>query len=149
MTIMLLRLLCMNKRKIYIVLCILSVSLGGGIYIIFRPNTYVSEIFVSIFPLPQNTIDFFSYFNCNFVKYYFPDYLWAFSLVCGFNTIFSSHKKIFHCAIAVLLMGILCEILQLSGIVTGTGDLIDVLMYLTAVCSVVLIEKIFLKGVKK
>lgn len=149
----------MNKRRFYAFLSVASLSLGGVIYILFRPATYIAKAFIKVFPFVSKISGVLSLSNCTFLKYYFPDYLWAFSLFCCFNAVGKSTKTMKYRACAVFLMGALWEMLQYSHIISGTGDLIDVFMYITAVLSVVLLdaiyrriissEKIKLKGVKK
>lgn len=149
----------MKKRRFYAFLSAASLSLGGVIYILFRPATYIAKAFIKVFPFISKISGVLFLSNCTFLKYYFPDYLWAFSLLCCFNAVSKSTKTMVYRACAVFLMGALWEILQYFHIISGTGDLIDVFMYITAVLSVVLLddiygriissEKIKLKGVKK
>lgn len=139
----------MIKRTFYVLFCILSLGFGGLIYVLFRPNAIVSEIVTSLFPFFESLSKTVQDFNCIFIKYYFPDYLWAFSLICGLNAIFNSSKKIHTNALVVLLLGFLWETGQIFDIFSGTGDIIDILMYLAAVVTVVSVEKTYQKGVKK
>lgn len=131
----------MRKRSFYVLLCILSLGFGGLIYVFFRPNTIVSGTAVSIFPFLEGLRKAYQDVNCDFIKYYFPDFLWAFSLFCGLNAIFNSHEKTRTNAIIVLFLGIGWEIGQHFEIFTGTGDLLDILTYSAAVITVVFVEK--------
>ena len=85
----------MKKRYFYILLCVISLCIGGGLYIIFRPNTYVAEFARGLFPSASTIFSSLEEINCDFIKYYFPDLIWAFSLNCGLNAIFNSKKSIF------------------------------------------------------
>lgn len=130
----------MKKRWFYGLLSVMSLSAGGLIYILFRPTTYIAKPFMKFFPFISDISGLLSLSNCTFLKYYFPDYLWAFSLFCCFNTVSTSKKSMLYRACAVVLIGALWETLQYFHIISGTGDLIDVFMYLTAVLTVVLLD---------
>lgn len=132
----------MNKRRFYAFLSVASLSCGAIIYILFRPTTYIAKAFIKVFPFISEINGLLSLSNCTFLKYYFPDYLWAFSLLCCLNAVGKQAKTMLYRACAVFLMGALWEIFQYSHIISGTGDLIDVFMYLAAVLSVVLLDGI-------
>lgn len=123
----------MKKRFLHIALCVISLCIGGCIYVFFRPNTYISEFIRSISPI---TINFFSNTeipNINFLKYYLSDLLWSFSLYCGLNALFTTKKNLLTNGFLVLLLGALWELAQHKNIIPGTGDLIDILMYVVGI----------------
>lgn len=133
----------MNRRLFYGALSILSLVLGGIIYIFGRPSSYIAEFFTSFFTTKPITHPFFQ--NCDFIKYYFTDYLWAFSMFCALNTIPTAKNSLTFRGLVVILIGIVWEFLQFIGTVSGTGDIVDIIMYITAVLSVVLLDKILKK----
>ncbi len=139
----------MKKRFFYIILCSLSLCAGGFIYIIFRPDTIVTHTIHGFFPFLENASNSYSNSVPDFFKYYFPDFLWAFSFFCGLNAIFDSPKTLYKNCLAVLALGVFWELGQFLGLFSGTGDLADVLMYLVAVIAVVFVEKIHQKGAQK
>lgn len=123
----------MKNRVVYFMLCAISLAAGAIIYIVFRPNTYVSECVRNFIPVTQTFFSGFADTKFDFLKYYFSDFLWAFSFNCGLNVIFPEPKKVIVNGIIVCLAGVFWEIAQVIGIVSGTGDVIDSLMYFLAV----------------
>lgn len=122
-------------------------SIGGIIYIICRPTTYIAEFFKKIFCFTVVFCKIEPFINCDFIKYYFTDYLWSFSMMCCFTAVQPNTRMHYH-GFAVVLMGVLWEIFQYSHIISGTGDVKDIFMYIAAVFTVVLLEKIS-KGARK
>lgn len=123
----------MKKRFVYFLLCAVSLVCGSILYIIFRPDSYVAIYVRNVVPILQTVFENINGTDVDFFKYYFPDFLWAFSFNCGLNVIFHEPKKAIINGIVVSLVGILWELAQKTGIVSGTGDIIDVLMYILAV----------------
>lgn len=74
-----------------------------------------------------------SWLDCGFLKYYLPDYLWGVALACGLHAIFNPKaKESLICTVVVVLLGALYEVLQWFGIISGTGDIVDVVLYALA-----------------
>lgn len=123
----------MNKRTIYISLCIFSLCLGGIIYITLKPSSYISIFIQEIIPLSTNLIYEYETTSLNFIKYYFPDFLWSFSLYCALSIISNTNKMLLINGFIVFVIGVSWEFCQKAGIVPGTGDCIDIIMYLLSV----------------
>ena len=122
----------MSKRGLNILLGAASLTLGGLLYILFRENSYIAS-FVNGFTLVSKIRQIFRFCACDFLKYYFPDFLWGFSLCCGLMAIYVPAKRgMVICGLAAFLFGCLWELAQYLGIVSGTGDALDMIMYLTA-----------------
>lgn len=133
----------MSKQFLNLVLCCLSILLGGIIYVALRTNTHVSIFIYSLFDI-RPVIITSPLFNNHFLKYYFPDFLWAFSLNCGLLSIFNhTTRNIILAGIVAFLCGFSWEILQYIKIISGTGDWIDILLYLSACAIAVTINIIF------
>lgn len=133
----------MSKRLSNAVLCCTALMFGGALYVLFRQTTYVAGLFNSITFIGK-LCDYFSEFSCDFIRFYLPDFLWGFALCCGLLSIFSPSKTtLTGCAITTFLCGCTWEILQYYSIISGTGDLKDITMYLLAVILAVIIN---LKG---
>ena len=99
---------------------------------LFRKNTYISLLFSEGIVL-KKIADIASTFENDFLKFYVPDFLWGFSLCFGLFLIFEPKLKgTFLCCITSFLYGTLWEILQMVGKLSGTGDYVDILMYLMA-----------------
>lgn len=136
----------MSKRWRNILLCMGSLLLGTALYILFRKNTWVAHLF--------DGIGFVCRMRCvvqsvsgNWLRYYVPDLLWAFSLSCGIQAICESkQKEIPVCAALAFACGTVWEVLQWTNLVSGTGDFWDILMYLTGSVLSILIN---IKGEKQ
>lgn len=118
------------KLNVYYAVAIISLLLGLICYLFFREKTYVSEIFDSILNL-KSIRSSFKFLENDFLKFYFPDYLWAVSFSCCLHIIFK--PKIVGsiiCTAVISLFGIVFELLQLIGIINGTGDIFDVCLYI-------------------
>lgn len=145
--------MCMlrNKRKTVFFCCIAIISLLMGllIYLVYRENTYIAKYVSNLINL--NLLDaIFLPFENNFLKYYFVDFLWAFSFCCG---LYAIYKPMIVGSIgltfAVFLFGSAYEFLQYIGIINGTGDIADIILYLLAALAVNLINFIIIKKEEK
>lgn len=122
----------MRRRKKYVLLGVVSLVLGAMIYIVFRENSYIGITFNSI-SMIQEIRRVLDGFSCGFLKFYLPDFLWGFSLCCNLLAVYIPKRN--GCIICVgiaFLCGCVWEWMQYKGIVSGTGDINDVLMYLLA-----------------
>ena len=138
----------MSNKKINIITSIASLFLGGAIYILYRENCYVSNFVEGFIPL-SFVRDAFNPFECDFIKYYLIDFLWASSLATALSTLFDSKRCIFLTALFVFLLGFVWELLQFFNIISGTGDIADIFMYLTAGLTAVIINFPKIKGEQK
>ena len=121
-----------KKTKLLYFPAVVSLIVGLMIYIIFRENTYISKIF-------ENYMDFSYLRHCaralesNFLKYYFPDFLWALSLDFWMHIIVSPKSRgSLACSAVSGGFGVFYEVLQYTGVVAGTFDYADIVMYLSA-----------------
>lgn len=122
----------MSKRKKNMLFCLTSLAVGFLLYGIFRENTYVGGIFNRIEKM--DTIRQIYFFQVSdLYKYYLPDFLWGFSLGCGLIAIYNPKiTGVIICACFSLIYGCIWEFLQKTGVLSGTGDIHDVIMYLLA-----------------
>lgn len=130
----------MSKRSLNSLLCILSLLLGFVLYVILRPNTYISMVF------DGDTVDYLRNllkpYSFGFFKYYFPDFLWGFALALGFVAIFEPRgRETIACVTCALVCGTAWESFQYLGIVSGTGDVWDIVMYLVSSIITFIINK--------
>ena len=132
----------MKKKTFNIFLSLLSLSIGGFIYISTRPDSYVSVVAESVISL-DNIRACFSFLDIELIKYYLPDFLWSLSLTCA---LFAINKSTVQVTSIAVICGVLWEVSQATGLISGTADILDILMYLTAIIVAVLINK---KGVFK
>lgn len=121
----------MFKRMKYVIFMTITLLLGLVIYTLFRPSTYISQAVTSVIPV-MKVQAFLSNYDCTFLRYYFIDLIWAFSLCCGLVSIFGTGiKDKAVCFVLTFLSGTAWEVGQYFGLISGTGDYLDVLMYLT------------------
>ncbi len=131
----------MSNRGKNTIISIASLLLGGASYIVFRENTYVAEFF-DVFSFVTPIRESLSIFSCDFTNYYLQDFLWGLSLSCGIIAIYKPDRKgIFLSAFTAFICGCIWELVQYIGVVKGTGDFLDVLMYLSASLMSVLVNK--------
>ncbi len=124
----------MSRRTFNMIMGAVSICIGGIIYIIFRPNAYIS-LWIGLGDIFKNEIITW----IKPISFFLPDFLWAFSLCCFLNALFEK-RDTYLCAIVTFLIGTAWEILQRLGILNGTGDFFDILMYLSALVLVTVIN---------
>ena len=121
-----------NKMMWFWTIGIFSLVLGSLIYLVFRDNAIVTtkiSQFVDLEPLRN----MFSWAECDFLKFYLVDFLWALSLSCGLHIIFKPNLKVsIICSAIVIALGTAFELLQLFNVINGTGDVWDVISYILA-----------------
>lgn len=120
----------MSKRMMNLFLGLLSLCIGFILYLLFRENTLISRLFAQMTAL-SHIRSYFEMFSCDFLKYYFPDFLWAFSLSCLLEALCArTVKGTVICCFTAIACGSIWEILQWLCILNGTGDCLDIIMYL-------------------
>ena len=107
----------------------MALLVGGGVYLILREGTVMHDVlaFLSFSP---SALSQKAFWGGDFCRYYLPDALWAYSLqfaLCG--GMFPQ-----KCGTAVMVAvttvcGAGFEMLQQYGILRGTADIVDVLLY--------------------
>ena len=109
-----------------------SLMLGAAVYALFRPTSIVGQFFAKHLDFANLQMWLCPYAPA-FVQFYLQDFLWGFGLSCGLQTIFLPDKwgRGISCLVAIAC-GVLWELLQTFGIVGGTGDWLDILMYFLA-----------------
>lgn len=131
-----------KKKTINLILSFSSLLIGSLNYIIYRPYSYISEFSES--QVTKTIRNLLYNEHILFFSYYISDFLWALSFCLILCCILRASQS----AAIVLIFGVLWETMQLFGFFSGTGDIIDVLMYLAAVITSVIIN-IYLKETKK
>lgn len=111
--------------------CNATVSLGLGlaVYWLFREKTFLHLPFCGV-----GVFSGVSFLGDTWLRYYFPDFLWGYALTMGLYILYPprSGKRSIGPATAAALTGMAYELLQLAGVFSGTGDVLDVLLYLYA-----------------
>lgn len=121
-----------RNSGIFIILGTFSLVAGLLIYLIFRSGALITVILSKYIQLSYLKKSLY-FFDNGFIKYYLPDYLWALSLSCYLQLLFPQNiKSSVLCTCSVLCLGVTYEILQYANFVKGTGDIIDMLLYMLA-----------------
>ena len=113
---------------------VIALLLGTLLYILFRENAYFSIWVSDLVPL-DGVRSAFSFADCGFLKYYLADYLWALSLASWLTLILEKIWAKYYCFAAFCItscFGGVFELLQYSDLISGTGDPLDLVLYLSA-----------------
>lgn len=141
----------MKNRFVFLTLSFISLLSGALIYIFFRSGTYI-HLFIEEY-FASKTVRFVEKNNSfiDFLRYYFIDFLWCFSFSCTLSSV--SHKFNVFNTITISLfsvfLGVLFELLQNSGCISGTFDYFDILMYVIAGICHAFINIIFYKALSR
>ena len=129
----------MKKRFFWLMCAAIALIIGAILYGLYRQDTYVGKIVGIALGKPLQVNSAFS--AC--MAYYLPDFLWMFALVCSLLTVMLPRGKhmLFWCLFAFLL-GTLWELLQLWGVVPGTADVHDVILYSMAAITAAIISSL-------
>lgn len=122
----------------------ISLLLGFCIYIFMREKTYLHRFF----SVPFESIFCKSrFFGDTFIRYYLPDFFWEYSLCFTLYFFFPpiSKKVSLFPALFSFLFGVIYETAQFFDFLPGTGDAVDVLLYLLAAVAVYGIISIYTK----
>lgn len=114
----------MSERRWNIFFCMLALALGGCCYVFFRGNSHIAILVRRIVELES-----VSWKGFQILSWYLPDFLWGFALACGLVVIYGCERSL-GCATVAFVCGCLWELMQFANVVSGTGDVLDVLMYL-------------------
>ena len=128
----------MTKRKLAFSLSLFCMSLGGGIYILFRDDSLILFQWarhLGMFPLVQWSRTLVEGVEpSNWMLYSLPDGLWLLSLMVFLSAVWNfeqSRRCAFYLALAPL-MALAYEGGQALGCLSGTFDIWDVFAYLSA-----------------
>lgn len=117
----------------YITNTIAPIILGIAIYLIIKPNAYISYIIYKYLPFqlsislsPRNIITIF-------IHNYLCDILWAyaFMMTLCFTSAYQCTLR-FHTVIACIIFELFIEILQYFHIISGTFDFMDIIWEILA-----------------
>lgn len=107
---------------------------------LFTQGTYIHTLINVLFQNKTENL-FPVVYDSSHLRFYLADFLWAFSLTALLNALYlpNTKGKIFIC-LTVCIVGILWESLQFCSIAPGTGDSVDVLVYILAALAVTIIK---------
>ena len=111
----------MNKRLLYFLLSILCLIIGVGVYYFFKKDVLVYEAFIGI--KKMNT-EGYSFAN------WLPDLCWEISFLFMLSAVWGNWRLVPNSIKIVTLSLIIgTELLQMQGLLHGTGDIKDILVY--------------------
>ena len=105
-------------------------------------SIYTLLIGVLIYYLYQKQILVKNNIIASFIRNYIPDILWTISFY-SVSTIFLKEitkNYIIYTAIHIIIIGIFFELLQFTGVVIGTFDFFDIIIYIISAIVASLIE---------
>ena len=116
-----------RRRVFWLVNTLLPLLFGLFIYILYRPDTYISSVFLRILNtsgIPSEQLSARS----AFLRFYLCDILWAYALTFTISFLLGQLKKelFLTAAICVAFEGMI-EFMQKWQIIRGTFDWIDLL----------------------
>ena len=129
----------MSKRWINGAISVVAIIVGCVIYVFLRSGTWIAKIFDSI-PVVMRGKVLFDGYPLKFLRYYFPDFLWGLSLATALYAV-NAQGNLYFSAVLAICCGGLWEMLQFFGVVSGTGDLLDLALYILAGISAYLINQ--------
>lgn len=120
------------KRWVNVMITVLALTVGGLMYVVLREKSYLANIFAGS-PLLAFLRAVFSGNGWRMASCYLPDFLWSLALTCALIALFQPSKAgCSYCALVGMLCGLIWEVLQTLRIVSGTGDIWDILAYSSA-----------------
>ena len=125
----------MKKRLILLGGSLTALLAGALDYGLFRQDTYIGRLVAQLLNIGEIG------FVCGFLAWYLPDYLWMLALSLAIFAVTEPRKKDLPVWAAVLaLYGSGWELAQHIDLVSGTADWLDIIMYIMAVGSAVMIK---------
>lgn len=136
----------MQLRKKFLFGCLhilFPLLLGLALYLCFRPDTYISQLFYQVLGLSPVSVTRLPGWLLAFLQNFACDMLWAYALTCCVYLIWGGR---------LLPVGLLCvgfsaamELLQYFGVISGTFDFWDILLQSCATALAALSIKAFFK----
>ena len=127
-----------DRKRVFDVVfnIIIPLFIGFIIYCAVNKNTYISGIINT--PI---SIDVKGVFGL-FIKCWLCDMLWSYAFVFALSYALSAFRHaVLLAAIISFCIGVVLELLQLFGLITGTFDILDITFELAAVLTAVGIKK--------
>ncbi len=119
----------MNKRIYYFLLAILLLVVGVLVYYYFKKDTLVYESYLGIHKAAP-AADTAGNKAASAAANWLPDLLWEISFLFMLTAVWGSWNlvpKLIKLFTFIVIIG--TELLQMLGILPGTGDIIDILVY--------------------
>ena len=131
------------KKLFFLGSIIAPLLIGGALYMALSPEVFFSKITMNIYGLRQ--IHFEHNFLLRFVRFYFLDMLWAYSLVFALSFAIGNEAECPEVLILAAIFSVAIEVLQKYNIMPGTYDWADIIFELLAE----IIAAFIIKNIKK
>lgn len=123
----------MNRRRILLLNILIPLLISSLIYYLFCPEViFVKNI---VFSIPSNPL-------FTLVRNYFMDMSWAYALSFSIYYITDNRAKTFTVS---ALFSISVEVLQLTPLINGTFDIVDIFAMVQSICLSILVIDFFHK----
>lgn len=118
----------MRKKKIILFSdSVATLFLGLLLYLLFNRNAYVSTVLLRVISVPEISSE---NFLIKLLRGYGADLFWSSSFTLIIQIIVWFPKKKLPLLLFCSLLGVLYELLQYVGLVTGIADIGDVIVYI-------------------
>lgn len=137
-----------NYKKIAVLNIVIPLIVGAIIYYLLSPNVIFVDVVNRIIGEGWHYPSLVKkYFIIRYIRFYFLDMLWGYSLVFTLHYFFDNNtanlKKIF---IIAFIFSVLMEVLQVTSLTNGTFDLLDILHeFIAEVFAVFIIKNLFMR----
>ncbi|MCZ2297942.1 MAG: hypothetical protein LC134_00525 [Chitinophagales bacterium] len=121
-----------NKRIAFLCKhCVFPLAIGSLVYLLLRTEPTIAEKFIG---WNFNALNIGSSKILSFIIGSLPDFCWLYALLFLQTAIWKGTGKIpLSLIIALYVIPILTELFQYLHIISGTGDIIDIIAYLLAI----------------
>lgn len=123
----------MNRKRILLPNIIIPLLISSLIYYLFCPEViFVKNI---VFTIPSNPF-------LTLVRNYFMDMSWAYALAFSIFSIINNRMKTFTVSV---IFSLSVEVLQLTPLISGTYDIVDIIAMVQSICLSILVIDYFQK----
>ena len=130
------------KNRFLIANCFLGLFLGFVFYFLSDNKLYITNWLYSFLGLDKTLISIDN-IPLHIIRIYGLDFLWAFSMWFGIMLVsYDLNNKIVVASILTISCGVVLEILQGIQLVSGTGDIYDVIAELLGVLVAYIVYKL-------
>ena len=131
----------MCKQNQNILLSVGALCLGGILYIFLREESWIAKQ-VPVHTCLADMRMYLAGLPLGFFRYYAPDFLWGLSLGCALIAVCKpDREKSWIYGFVSFGCGCVWELFQLVGVIRGTGDVWDVVMYFLAAVFCIIFNK--------
>lgn len=125
--------------------CLIILMIGAGVYVVYNPKAlFLTCLGVNLPYLVNSSRSLVS----TMISSYLADYLWAVSFTMIIQSIMDLKREWICLLLLCPLLGVIFEVMQYLNWMSGTSDILDVLVYYLGSLTVIMMEKFFQGGKK-